>query len=77
MHQRNPRHKTGSPLEFEMGDDWDQKKISLLQGKELIDEELIGEVAIALSVTPKLSRILRMNQRSIFCQIPIMINVHP
>jgi hypothetical protein len=40
-------------LPFEMGDDWNQKKISLLQGKELIDEELISEVPNALSVTPE------------------------
>lgn len=40
-------------LALELGDDWNQKKISLLEGKESIDEQLLGEVAKALKVSPE------------------------
>lgn len=38
-------------LALELGEDWNQKKISLLEGKETVDEDLLGEVAKALKVT--------------------------
>lgn len=38
-------------LAIELGEDWNQKKISLLEGKEEIDRELLGQVAKALHVT--------------------------
>jgi transcriptional regulator with XRE-family HTH domain len=37
-------------LAVELGDDWNQKKISLLEGKETIDPQLLDEVAKALKV---------------------------
>jgi transcriptional regulator with XRE-family HTH domain len=37
-------------LALEMGEDWNQKKISLLESKETIDDELISQVAKALKV---------------------------
>lgn len=37
-------------LAIELGDDWNQKKISLLEGKETIELQLLDEVAKALKV---------------------------
>lgn len=37
-------------LAFELGDDWSQKKISLLEQKEEIEEELLAQVAEILKV---------------------------
>ena len=39
-------------LAIELGDEWNQKKISLLEAKEVVDEELLKDVAKALHVTP-------------------------
>lgn len=38
-------------LAFELGDDWNQKKISLLEGKETIEPEILEQVAKALKVS--------------------------
>ena len=51
-------------LALELGDDWNQKKISLLEGKEVIDDALLGEVAKALRVTPE--AIKSFNEESAF-----------
>lgn len=40
-------------LAIELGEDWNQKKISLLEGKETVDAELLAQVAKALHVTPE------------------------
>ncbi len=40
-------------LAMELGADWNQKKISLLESKELVDIELLQQVAKALRVTPE------------------------
>ncbi|HEV7333483.1 MAG TPA: helix-turn-helix transcriptional regulator [Flavisolibacter sp.] len=40
-------------LALEMGDEWNQKKISLLESKEVVDDALLGEVAKALKVSPE------------------------
>lgn len=40
-------------LAFELGEDWNQKKISLLEGKEVVDEVLLEQVAKVLKVTPE------------------------
>lgn len=40
-------------LAFELGDDWTQKKISLLEAKEQIEPETLEQVAKALKVTPE------------------------
>ena len=37
-------------LALELGDDWNQKKISLLEQKEIIEPQLLEEVAKALKV---------------------------
>ena len=37
-------------LASELGDDWNQKKISLLEQKEVIEQELLEQVAKALKV---------------------------
>jgi transcriptional regulator with XRE-family HTH domain len=37
-------------LALELGDDWNQKKISLLEGKETIEPQLLDEVARVLKV---------------------------
>lgn len=38
-------------LALEMGEHWSQRRISLLEGKEEIDEKILGEVATALAIT--------------------------
>ncbi|MEX6689201.1 helix-turn-helix transcriptional regulator [Danxiaibacter flavus] len=37
-------------LAMELGDDWNQRKISLLEQKEVIEEDILAEVAKALKV---------------------------
>lgn len=37
-------------LALELGDDWTQKRISLLESKEIIEPEVLSEVAKALKV---------------------------
>lgn len=41
---------TQEGLAFELGDDWNQKKVSILEGKETIDENVLLVVAKALKV---------------------------
>jgi transcriptional regulator with XRE-family HTH domain len=40
-------------LAYELGDDWNQKKISLLEQKEQIEPDILEQVAKALKVTPE------------------------
>ncbi|MDQ0108483.1 transcriptional regulator with XRE-family HTH domain [Chitinophaga terrae (ex Kim and Jung 2007)] len=40
-------------LAFELGDDWNQKKVSLLEGKETVDPEILEQVAKILKVSPE------------------------
>lgn len=37
-------------LAYELGDDWNQKKISLLEQKEVIDQSLLEQVSAALKI---------------------------
>jgi transcriptional regulator with XRE-family HTH domain len=37
-------------LAIELGDDWNQKKVSLLESKEVIDDDLLNEISKALKV---------------------------
>jgi transcriptional regulator with XRE-family HTH domain len=37
-------------LAVELGDDWNQRKVSLLEQKEVIEEELLHKVATALNI---------------------------
>jgi len=39
-------------LAAELGDDWNQKKISLLEQKEVIEPDILKQVADVLKVTP-------------------------
>jgi transcriptional regulator with XRE-family HTH domain len=39
-------------LAIELGDDWNQRKISLLEQKEVIEPEILEQVAKALKVSP-------------------------
>lgn len=39
-------------LAIELGDDWNQQKVSLLEQKETISPEILDQVAKALRVTP-------------------------
>jgi len=39
-------------LALELGDDWNQKKISLLEQKDVIDDGLLGQVAKVLKINP-------------------------
>ncbi|SEW51882.1 helix-turn-helix transcriptional regulator [Chitinophaga arvensicola] len=40
-------------LAFELGDDWNQKKVSLLEGKETVEQEILEQVAKILKVSPE------------------------
>lgn len=40
-------------LALELRGDWNQKKVSLLEAKEVIDDDLLSEVAKALKVPPE------------------------
>ncbi len=40
-------------LAIELGDDWNQKKVSLLEAKEVIDDGLLGQIANVLKTTPE------------------------
>src|SRR6187549_461555 len=40
-------------LAFELGEDWTQKKISLLEAKETIERDILEQVAKILKVTPE------------------------
>jgi transcriptional regulator with XRE-family HTH domain len=40
-------------LALELGDDWNQRKISLLEQKDVIEPEILGKVAKALKVPAK------------------------
>ena len=37
-------------LAVELGDDWNQRKVSLLEAKEVIDEGLLQEIAVVLKL---------------------------
>jgi transcriptional regulator with XRE-family HTH domain len=40
-------------LALELGDDWNQRKISLLEQKEVIEPEILEQIAKALKVSPE------------------------
>ena len=40
-------------LALELGEDWNQKKVSLLESKEVIDETLLEQVAKVMKITPE------------------------
>jgi transcriptional regulator with XRE-family HTH domain len=61
-------------LAIELGEDWNQKKISLLEGKEVIDDHLLDQVAKALKVSPE--AIKNFNEDSIFHNISNVFHDH-
>lgn len=44
--------KKQDAIAIELGDDWTQKKISLLESKEVIEPEILEQVSKVLGVTP-------------------------
>src|SRR5215204_3207896 len=54
-------------LALEMGEDWNQKKISLLESKEMVDDELIDQVAKVLKVPPE--AIKNFNEEAVITNI--------
>ena len=40
-------------LAYQMGDDWTQKKVSLLEQKEIVEEDILQQVSKILGVTPE------------------------
>lgn len=54
-------------LALEMGEHWSQRRISMLEGKEEIDEKILGEVAAALEVT--------IDQIENFCENSLLQNL--
>jgi transcriptional regulator with XRE-family HTH domain len=45
--------KKQDAIAIELGDDWTQKKISLLESKEVIEPEILEQVSKVLGVTPE------------------------
>jgi hypothetical protein len=45
-------------LALELGDEWNQRKVSLLEQKEVIEQELLEQVAKVLKVPLRLLKIL-------------------
>ncbi|WPV65923.1 helix-turn-helix transcriptional regulator [Chitinophaga sp. LS1] len=44
---------TQEAMAADLGDDWTQKKISLLEGKEKIEPEILDQVARVLKISPE------------------------
>jgi transcriptional regulator with XRE-family HTH domain len=61
-------------LAIELGDDWNQKKVSLLEGKEVIDDNLLEQVAKALKVSSE--AIKSFNEESVVTNISCNFNDH-
>jgi transcriptional regulator with XRE-family HTH domain len=61
-------------LAIELGDDWSQKKVSLLEGKEVIDDNLLEQVAKALKVSSE--AIKSFNEESVVTNISCNFNDH-
>lgn len=40
-------------LAYALGDEWTQKKVSVLESKEVIEEDILAQVASILKVTPE------------------------
>jgi transcriptional regulator with XRE-family HTH domain len=51
-------------LAVELGDDWNQRKVSLLEQKEVIEEELLERVAKALNVNS--NAIKTLNEEAVY-----------
>jgi transcriptional regulator with XRE-family HTH domain len=61
-------------LAIELGEDWNQKKVSLLEGKEVIDDNLLEQVAKALKVSSE--AIKSFNEESVVTNISCNFNDH-
>lgn len=73
-------------LAYELGGDWTQRRISLLEQKEVIDDVILGEVSKALKVSPEV--IKKFNEEKAYniisntasfdnCQQPAFFNANP
>ena len=61
-------------MALELGDEWNQKKVSLLEGKEVVDDALLDDVAKALKVTTE--AIKNFNEESVVTNISCNFNDH-
>jgi len=52
-------------LAFELGDDWNQRKISLLEQKDVVEPAILEKIGKALKVPRKQLRILTKKQQSL------------
>lgn len=63
-------------LAYELGGDWTQRRISLLEQKELIDDVILGEVSKALKVSPEVIRSFNEEKAYTFFNNHITNNTH-
>jgi transcriptional regulator with XRE-family HTH domain len=61
-------------LAIELGEDWNQKKVSLLEAKEVIEDSIIEQVAQILKVPAEAIR--NFNEEAIFNIIGNTVNNH-
>jgi len=72
-------------LAFELGDDWNQKKVSLLETKDIIDDKMLEQVAKVLKVPAEAiknfdeEKAVNIISNVTFdnCQQPAVINYQP
>jgi transcriptional regulator with XRE-family HTH domain len=61
-------------LAHELGEDWNQRKISLLEAKEVIDESVLSKISIALKIPS--AAILNFDETAAINMIAETINTH-
>ncbi|WP_298736128.1 helix-turn-helix transcriptional regulator [uncultured Chitinophaga sp.] len=61
-------------LAYELGEDWTQKKVSLLEAKETIEPDILEQVAKILKVTPEAIR--NFNEEAAITIIANTVNNH-
>lgn len=61
-------------LAYTLGDDWSQKRVSLLEAKETIEEDIIAQVAAILKVP--VDAIKNFNEEAVFNIIGNTVNNH-
>lgn len=60
-------------LAVELGEEWNQRKVSVLEGKEVIDDELLEQIANALRGLLKQSKILMKKLQSTIFKITMIV----
>lgn len=61
-------------LAYALGDDWSQKRVSLLEAKETIEEDILAQVAAILKVP--VDAIKNFNEEAVFNIIGNTVNNH-